>query len=33
MSNVNPSGWSEYNFTMTFDSIVPSDGIIEITFP
>ncbi len=25
--------WSEYNFTMIFDTELPSAGIIEISFP
>ncbi|CAD8049450.1 unnamed protein product [Paramecium sonneborni] len=33
MSNVNPNGWSEYNFTMIFDTTLPSTGILVIEFP
>ncbi|CAK70993.1 unnamed protein product (macronuclear) [Paramecium tetraurelia] len=33
MSNVNPNGWSEYNFTMIFDTTLPSSGILVIEFP
>ena len=33
MSNVNPSGWCEYNFTMVFETQLPEDGFVEITFP
>lgn len=33
MSNVNPGGWSEYNFTMMLETTLPSTGILEIVFP
>lgn len=33
MSNVNPNGWSEYNFTMLLETTLPSEGQLVISFP
>lgn len=33
ISNSNPDNVAEYNFTMSFDTPLPPNGVVSITFP